>query len=344
MATKQTYVEPARSIKKGDVKPVPAKSAKPVAPMEFVVREAPKALKDKPEAMRSRQKPEPEWTIPKSEFIRVKISQVDDEGYNARVSVDEGSPEFAELCQSVKEAGLVEPIVITPHSEEKKISAGLLYDLVAGFRRFCALRRVGVRETMAVLHHYTHPAQRIIVNLLENQHRVDLRAYEQATAFKRLREEGFRTETIASKLAISESKINNYVSCVENLVPELLEVFKKNNENTTLSMLIQMSRATPEEQASYYRALSLDKGTPTVDKSKEKVDKGPKVKNRDQLGGFLGDLVRAESIMIDGEEIVFESADVREAVDAAIRWARGEIKAYPLILPPGDKSDRKRDA
>ena len=109
-------------------------------------------------------------------------------------------------------------------------------------------------------------------------------------------------------------------------------------------MLIQMSRATPEEQASYYRALSLDKGTPTVDKSKEKVDKGPKVKNRDQLGGFLGDLVRAESIMIDGEEIVFESADVREAVDAAIRWARGEIKAYPLILPPGDKSDRKRDA
>ncbi len=353
---KQTYVEPIKSIRKGDLDkktaggsgagaaPAKAVAAAPVATL--VIKDAPRAIKDKPEAMRSRQKPEPEWTIPKSEFIRVLIKQVDDEGYNARVSVDDGSPEFAELCQSIKEAGLVEPIVITPHDDPKKVSAGKPYDLVAGFRRFCALKRVGVRETFAVLHHYTHPAQRIIVNLLENQHRVDLRAFEQATAFKKLREEGFRTETIANKLAISETKINNYVSCVENLVPELLDVFKKNNEGTTLAMLIQMSRATKEEQESYYRALSMAKGTePKADKTpKDKSEKGPKPKNKDQMGGFLGDLVRAESIIIDGEEVLIEDADPREAIEAAMRWARGEIKGYPLVLPPGDKSDRSRDA
>ncbi len=347
---KQTYVEPIKSIKglkKEDGKPAGAKAVAPAAPVApLQIKDAPRAIKDKPEAMRSRQKPEPEWSIPKSEFLRVKVAEVDDSGYNARVSVDDGTPEFAELCQSIKEAGLVEPIVITPLDDPKKLKAGFKYDLVAGFRRFCALKRVGVRETFAVLHHYTHPAQRIIVNLLENQHRVDLRAFEQATAFKKLREEGFRTETIANKLAISETKINNYVSCVENLVPELLDVFKKNNEGTTLAMLIQMSRATKEEQESYYRALSMAKGTePKADKTpKDKSEKGPKPKNKDQMGGFLGDLVRAESIIIDGEEVLIEDADPREAIEAAMRWARGEIKGYPLVLPPGDKSDRSRDA
>lgn len=344
---KQSYVEPAKSIKNkaggpGRDAPAAASSAKPAEPVEpLVLKPAPTAIKDKPEAMRSRQKPEPEWSIPKSEFVKVKISQICDEGYNARVEIDESTPKFAELCQSIKMAGLVEPIVLTPLDDEKKARAGLIYDLVAGFRRFRALRKVGSREKMAVLHHYSHPAQRIIVNLLENQHREDLRAYEEARAFRKLKDEGFRVETIAEKLAISESKVNNYISCVDNLVPELLEVFKKNSEGTTLSMLISMSRAPKEEQESYYRALSMTK-SPTAEEKpkKEPGDKGPKARNKDQMGGFLGDLVRAESILIDGDEVLIEEADPRMAIEAAMRWARGEIKAYPLVLPPGDKSPR----
>lgn len=341
---KHVHVEPAAPAKSIKGKPETAKSVDKAALLDIPIKPAPKALKDKPEPAKSRAKPEPEWTVPKSEFIKVKIAEIDDAGYNAREKVDENAPEFAELCQSIREVGLVEPIVLTEVTDPKKVKTGVRYELVAGFRRFRALKKCGVRETMAVKHQYTHPSQRIIVNLLENQHRVDLRAYEQAVAFKKLREEGFRVETISNKLGISEAKISNYVSCVENLVPELLGIFKKNSEGTALTQLIQLSRAPKEEQQAFFRALSMQKPGSTDDKAapKDKSDKGPKVRNKDQLGAFLGDLMRAESIVIDGEEVVIESADPREAIETAIRWARGEIKSSPLVLPPQDKSDQKR--
>lgn len=336
---KPSFVEPAKSIKNK-----PAAPSKPAAPAPVAVKPAPvKAAGDKPEPMRSRQKAEPEWSTPKSEFLKVRVEAIDDTGYNSRLEIDESSAEFADLCASVKAMGVIEPIIVTPLDDLKKNKAGLRFDLVAGFRRYRALKKTGLRETWAVVHHYTHPTQRVIVNLLENQHRQNLRAYEEALAFKRLRDEGFRTATIADKLAISETKVNNYVSCVENLIPELLDVFKKNSEGTTLSQLIVLSRADKNEQQSYYRALTLQKPEPAADKEKKpKEEKAPKVKNRDQVRGFLGDLTRAESIMVDGEEVYLGEEDTRRCVEAALRWVIGEVR-FPLVLPPSDKSERMRD-
>ena len=107
-------------------------------------------------------------------------------------------------------------------------------------------------------------------------------------------------------------------------------------------MLIQLSRASKEEQESYYRALSMAKAAPTEKEPKPSSEKAPKPKSRDQLRAFLGDLVRAEAIMVEGDE-VFLSDETRGSIEAAMRWAVGEVRSFPLVLPPGDKSDRKRD-
>jgi ParB family chromosome partitioning protein len=337
---KPSFVEPAKSIKNKPSAPARAAASAPV-----VVKPAPvKKAADKPEPMRSRQKPEPEWSTPKSEFLKVRVESIDDSGYNSRLEIDENAPEFADLCASVRAMGVIEPIIVTPLDDIKKNKAGLRFDLVAGFRRYRALKKTGLRETWAVIHHYTHPTQRVIVNLLENQHRQSLRAYEEALAFKKLRDEGFRTATIADKLAISETKVNNYVSCVENLIPELLDVFRKNSEATTLSQLIQLSRADKAEQESFFRALSMTKPEVDKDKGKDKPkeEKAPKVKNRDQVRGFLGDLTRAESILVDGDEVYLGEEDTRRCVEAALRWVIGEVR-FPLVLPPSDKSERMRD-
>jgi ParB family chromosome partitioning protein len=336
---KPSFVEPVKSIKNK-----PAAPSKPAVAQPVAVKPAPvKTSHDKPEAMRSRQRPEPEWSTPKSEFLKVRVDAIDDSGYNSRLEIDESSAEFADLCASVRQMGVIEPIIVTPLDDIKKNKAGLRFDLVAGFRRYRALKKTGLRETWAVIHHYTHPTQRVIVNLLENQHRQSLRAYEEALAFKKLRDEGFRTATIAEKLAISETKVNNYVSCVENLIPDLLEVFKKNSEQTTLTQLIQLSRADKGEQESFFRALSMARPDGEKDKApKPKEDKAPKVKNRDQIRGFLGDLLRAESIVVDGDEVYLGEEDTRRCVESALRWVLGEVR-FPLVLPPSDKSERMRD-
>lgn len=343
---KHTLVESIRTRKQKPSKPSKAQAAPaalpPAAPV--VIKPAPvKNDHKKPEAMRSRQKPEPEWTAPKSEFIKVSIASIDDSGYNSRLEIDESSTDFSELVESVRQMGVVEPIIVTPTEDLKKQKAGIRFELVAGFRRFRALKKVGSKETWAVCHHYTHPTQRIIVNLLENEHRKSLRPFEQALAFKQLRDEGFRLTTIAGKLAISESRVSNYVSCVENLIPELLEIFKRNDSDTTLTQLITLSRASEDEQKSFYRNLTMEKKDKPEDKPvKEKEEKAPKVKSRDQIRALLGDLVRAEAIDIDGDEVVLED-EVRVGIERVLRWVIGEVRRFPLILPPGDKSDLSRE-
>jgi ParB family chromosome partitioning protein len=337
---KHVHVEPIKSLKN---KPKPAESEAPSLPV--AIKPAPvKTDRSKPESLRSKQRSEPEWSSPQSEFIKVTISTIDDSGYNSRLEIDENAADFNELVESVKQMGVVEPIIVTPTDDFKKQKAGVRFELVAGFRRFRALRKVGSRETWAVCHHYTHPSQRVIVNLLENQHRKNLRPYEEALAFKRLRDEGFRLQTIAGKLAISESRVSNYVSCVENLIPELLDIFKRNDSETTLTQLITLSRATEEEQKSFFRNLTMEKKDKdeSKDKPKEKAEKGPKVKTRDQIRAFLGDLVRAESIDIDGDDVLLED-EVRSAIERVLRWVIGEVRKFPLVLPPGDKSDRMED-
>lgn len=332
---KHVHVEPVKSEKKKPAKP---EAVAPAAPL--MIKPAPiKSDVKKPESMRSKQKPEPEWTAPKTEFIRVTMAWIDDSGYNSRLEIDESSTDFTELVESVRQMGVVEPIIVTPTEDAKKQKAGIRFELVAGFRRFRALKKVGSKETWAVCHHYTHPTQRIIVNLLENEHRKSLRPYEQALAFKQLRDEGFRLTTISGKLGISESRVSNYVSCVENLIPELLDIFKRNDSDTTLTQLITLSRAAEDEQKSFYRNLTMEKKEKTEEKpQKDPAEKHPKVKNRDQIRAFLGDLARAESIDIDGDEVFLEE-DARSAIERAMRWVLGEIRKFPLVLPPSDKSD-----
>ncbi|HEX3345201.1 MAG TPA: ParB/RepB/Spo0J family partition protein, partial [Polyangiaceae bacterium] len=109
-----------------------------------------------------------------------------------------------ELAQSIREHGLVEPLVVrrTPGGGDK-------LELVAGERRWRALQRAGVREALVVVKDVS-AKEAFELAIIENVQREDLNPIELAEAFDRLvREHGYTQEALAERLGKDRTTITN---------------------------------------------------------------------------------------------------------------------------------------
>jgi ParB family chromosome partitioning protein len=109
---------------------------------------------------------------------------------------------LAELAQSLQTVGLLQPIIVRERPDGR-------YQIVAGERRFRAAQLAGFREIRAVIRH-TDDDQILTEALVENIHRVDLNALEEAAAYQQLLDDfGFTHEQLAARLGRSRSAITN---------------------------------------------------------------------------------------------------------------------------------------
>ncbi len=107
-----------------------------------------------------------------------------------------------ELAQSIKEVGLLQPPVV------RKISNGK-YELIMGERRFRAAKIAGLKEIPVVIRQ-TEDNELLREALIENIHRSELNALEEAAAYSQLLGDlGVTHEELASKLGKSRTVITN---------------------------------------------------------------------------------------------------------------------------------------
>jgi len=107
-----------------------------------------------------------------------------------------------ELASSIKQFGLLQPIVVRPISEGR-------YEIVAGERRFRASKLLGLSE-VPVLVRSVDDGTMLQLALIENVQREDISAIECAIAFKTLVEKfGLRQEDVAQKVGKSRVAISN---------------------------------------------------------------------------------------------------------------------------------------
>ena len=110
--------------------------------------------------------------------------------------------EIEGLATSIRDMGLLQPIVVRPVDEDR-------YELIAGERRLRAARRAGLETLPAVVRH-TDDADLLKEALVENIHRVQLNPLEEAAAYQQLLDEfGFTQEELAAKLGRSRPAIGN---------------------------------------------------------------------------------------------------------------------------------------
>jgi ParB family chromosome partitioning protein len=111
------------------------------------------------------------------------------------------STEMEEMVRSVREQGVITPLLVT------KVDTG--YQLIAGERRWRAAQKAGLRRVPVVVREVT-PVESLELALIENIHRKDLNPIEEAHAYKKLIEEtGATQESLAKRLGKDRSSIAN---------------------------------------------------------------------------------------------------------------------------------------
>lgn len=122
---------------------------------------------------------------------------------NPRQPRDVFDPEaLAELVHSIKEIGLLQPVVVRPLGEGR-------YELVAGERRLRASTAAGMTAIPAIVRE-TADADLLRDALLENLHRADLNAIEEAAAYQQLLEDfGCTQEELATRIGRSRPQVTN---------------------------------------------------------------------------------------------------------------------------------------
>lgn len=134
------------------------------------------------------------------DFIYVSLDKVKAGAYQPRQEIDER--ELKELSQSIKEKGVIQPIVIRKSGIED-------YEIVAGGRRYQAAKLLGLREIPAIIKELDDK-DTLIFAIVENLQRKDLNPIEEADAFMRLMEEfDFSQDDIARFVGKDKTTIVN---------------------------------------------------------------------------------------------------------------------------------------
>lgn len=115
-----------------------------------------------------------------------------------------------ELAQSIREHGVLEPLVVRRAASDGAASVGMdRYEIIAGERRWRAAQRAGLRELLVVVKDVS-PRDAFELALIENVQREDLNPLELAEALERLvREHGYTQEALAERIGKDRTTIAN---------------------------------------------------------------------------------------------------------------------------------------
>jgi ParB family chromosome partitioning protein len=120
--------------------------------------------------------------------------------------------ELESLAASVREHGVIQPLVVSPDTDGN-------YILVAGERRLQAARKAGLNSVPVVIRHATDQ-QLLELALIENIQRADLNAIEEAEAYHHLAKEfKMSHETIAERVGKSRVAITNTLRLLDASAP-----------------------------------------------------------------------------------------------------------------------------
>ena len=127
----------------------------------------------------------------RKEISEIPLGKIVPNPYQPRQVFD--SAKLAELAESIKEQGVIQPIVVRPVDDS--------YEIIAGERRFRAVEKLGWNTIPAIIFASTDNETAMELALIENLQREDLNAIEEATAYNRL-----MTECSLSQAEIGTNK------------------------------------------------------------------------------------------------------------------------------------------
>ena len=139
--------------------------------------------------------------VVKKEEVMLKITEIEPNREQPRKSFDEDS--LLELAESIKQFGVIQPIIVQKKDD--------YYEIIAGERRWRAAKLAGLKEIPVIVKQYTE--QEIVeISLIENIQRENLNPIEEAQAYKRLLTEfKLKQDEVAERVSKSRRAVTNYM-------------------------------------------------------------------------------------------------------------------------------------
>src|SRR3984957_7037846 len=133
----------------------------------------------------------------------VPMSHIKPNVFQPRSHFDEES--MSSLAASIREVGLLQPVLVREVEDEEES-----YELIAGERRWRAARSAGLQTIPVLVKPDTGDVTRLEQALVENLHREDLNALEEAAAYQQLIDEfGLTHEQVATRMGKGRATITN---------------------------------------------------------------------------------------------------------------------------------------
>lgn len=145
---------------------------------------------------------QPTDSLMAADSLRLAISSLQPGKYQPRAAMGEAS--LAELTASIKQQGLLQPLVARKIAPDR-------YEIIAGERRWRACQLAGLHEVPVILRQVDDETA-LAIALVENLQREDLNAMDQARAMHRLTSEfGLSHQQVADLLSKSRAAVSNYL-------------------------------------------------------------------------------------------------------------------------------------
>lgn len=229
----------------------------------------------------------------------VNITRVEPNREQPRKNFDEDALE--ELAESIKQFGLLQPILV----QDRKT----YYEIIAGERRWRAAKKAGLKEVPVIIKNLTE--QEIVeISLIENIQREDLNPIEEALAYKRLLTEfNLKQDEVADRVSKSRTAVTNSIRLLK-LCDEVQQMII-NDMITTGHARALISIEDPEQQYTIAQQIFDEKlSVRDVEKLVKNLGKPAKVKKSVEADKSL------EVIYQDIEEQLKQKLSTKVAITA----------------------------
>lgn len=205
------------------------------------------------------------------ELKLIRISDIQKNPYQPRKEFSKEKIE--ELAQSIKENGLIQPIIV-------RQSPVIGYEILAGERRYRASIAAGLSEVPVIIKNLSDQDM-MIYSIIENLQREDLNPIEEAKAYQSLIDKGYTHADIAEKMGKSRPYITNLVRLLT--LPDfiLTEVEAGKLSQAHARLLIQLS--TDEQKKLLYRIQTEDLSVRQVEHLLKEEKNKKKSKEKDHF-------------------------------------------------------------
>lgn len=177
-----------------------------------------------------RSAPAPVLTPKKEEpqsIFHIEVEKIKPNPDQPRRNFDEAA--LQDLAHSIREFGLLQPLVVSKVEKETPDGIGVEYQLIAGERRLLAVKMLGLPSVPVIIRKVNLEREKLELAVIENIQRENLNPIEAARAFQRLQEEFRMTQReIAAKLGKSRETVANAVRLLD--LPEYVQIAVQKGE------------------------------------------------------------------------------------------------------------------